>query len=273
MRSQVEPCWRKVLSRKGDRGIAKGSLSGILKVSKSIRDFTESTMGFMLPFEPLDGSFLSEAEPSTVESIFDAGDLRRFVPGDVLFHQGDPSRHVVLVHSGWLKVTAVTRRGWEAFLALRGAGDIVGEMSAIDLSPRAATVTAVTAVSATVVNEARFSESLAASASLTLALLRHMTARLRESDARRTEFGSTSGHQRLIALLVDLINQYGRPTNDGILIEVPLAQRELAAAVGVSRQIAARTLRTLRERGVIVTSRQRIVVVRPDLLRSLVQSV
>jgi CRP/FNR family transcriptional regulator, cyclic AMP receptor protein len=40
-------------------------------------------------------------------------------------------------------------------------------------------------------------------------------------------------------------------------------------AAATSREVAARTLRLLREREVVLTSRQRIVVVRPEILESL----
>ena len=227
----------------------------------------------MLPFVPRNDTFMSSVDDHGADALLSAGLDRRYPAGDTLFHQGDPSRHVIVIRDGWVKITAVTRRGWEALLAVRGAGDIVGEASAIDAELRSATVRTLTNVEATVIPSEAFLETLRTNPLLTTQLLSYINGRLRESDQRRSQFGSMSGNERLISLLDELTEQYGQFSREGIVIGIPLSQRELAAAVGVSRQVAAQTLRTLRERGIIRTRRQRIVIVERDLLTALSGSV
>ncbi|MBQ1066732.1 Crp/Fnr family transcriptional regulator [Micromonospora chalcea] len=225
------------------------------------------------PPDATPGSFGASLSPSARAALTAAGTRHRYRAGTPLFHQGDPSRHVVLVEQGWVKVTSTSRRGWEALLAIRGPGDILGELSAVDGRPRLATVTGLSPVHATLITAERLHTCLAEWPEIALSLLRHLAASLREADGRRVEYGSSNGDNRLIGLLVELLDKHGVGTADGMLLDLPLSQQDLAAAVGTSREVVARTLRVLRNRHIVSTRRLRIVVVEPDLLRSLAGSV
>ncbi|MER7166193.1 Crp/Fnr family transcriptional regulator [Micromonospora sp. NPDC000207] len=222
---------------------------------------------------PTNSTFAASLSPSALDALRRAGNKRIYQATTTLFHQGDPSRHAVLIEKGWVKVESTSRRGWLALLAIRGPGDILGELSAVDGHPRMATVTGLTLVEAVVLSTERLHECLADRPEIALALVRHVAAALREADGRRVEYGASNGDQRLAALLVELMEKNGSPVGEGVVIDLPLTQHDLAAAVGVSREVVARTLRILRQRRIVLTGRRRITVVRADLLRSLAGSV
>jgi CRP-like cAMP-binding protein len=222
---------------------------------------------------PFSGTFLRELSPAGQETLQRAGTARRYRTAAVLFHQGDPSEHVVVIRAGWCKITLNGRHGSEALLAIRGPGDIVGELSAIDGRPRMATVTALTPVTATVLSAERLEQCLDDDWTIARALLRHLAANLRESDWRRAQHGASNGDSRVIGLLQELVDRNGVRTGEGILIDLPLSQKDLADAVAASREVVARTMRVLRSRQIVVTRRRQIVVLRPGLLRSLAHSV
>jgi CRP-like cAMP-binding protein len=75
--------------------------------------------------------------------------------GRVLMRQGEVALECYVIESGEV---VVTKDGQE--LARRGPGTIVGEMALIDHGPRTATVTAVTPVTAYVLNRGEFSSLL-----------------------------------------------------------------------------------------------------------------
>lgn len=222
---------------------------------------------------PLSGTFLDQLSPADRARLREAGNRRTHRAGAALFHHGDPSQHVVILEAGWVKVTVTGRNGWEALLAIRGAGDIVGELAALDAEPRMATVTALTEIASIVLTPDRFEQCLEDNWPIARALVRHLAAKLRESDRRRALHGHSNGDSRLIGMLQELVTRHGIPVDDGILVDLPLSQQELASSVGLSREVAARTIRLLRERGIVATRRRRFVVQRPDLLRSLARSV
>ncbi|HEX2999012.1 MAG TPA: helix-turn-helix domain-containing protein, partial [Armatimonadota bacterium] len=56
---------------------------------------------------------------------------------------------------------------------------------------------------------------------------------------------------KLLALLKQLAERHGVPTNEGMEIGVRLTQNELAALIGSCREAVSRGLKSLRERGLI----------------------
>lgn len=211
----------------------------------------------------------SAALPSgTLAALRAAGTLRRFRPGQVLFHEGDPSDHVALITAGQVKISAAQEAGGETVLAVRGPDDLVGELSAIDHQPRSATATAVTAVEAVVVSANAFRAVLSEHPDAALSLLGTVIARLRAADRQRVEFGSQATLARLARRLVELAEVHGHRQPDGtVLIQLPVTQEELAGWVGASRESVARALRALRAAQVVATARRAITVIDENRLR------
>ncbi|MDN3271580.1 Crp/Fnr family transcriptional regulator [Streptomyces sp. MA15] len=211
--------------------------------------------------------FLARLESGERTALLGLGRELRFAPRVTLLHQREPSSHVLFLVEGWTKVTAAAANGYEALLALRGPGDVVGESAALTGRPRSATVTALEAVRAVAVEHARFKEFLGRSPAASFALLGLTADRTRAADRRRLEFASMNVRQRFAVLLLDLARSHGRRTPDGVELAVPLSKQELAGSVGASREMVQRLLRELREKDAVSTGRRTLLIRRPDVLR------
>ncbi|NUS26147.1 MAG: Crp/Fnr family transcriptional regulator [Streptomyces sp.] len=214
--------------------------------------------------------FLARLEHEDRVALLDVGRPLRYQTRSVLMHQDEPSAHVLLLLHGWTKVTAVAANGYEALLALRGPGDIIGEGAALSGRHRSATVTALEPVEAIAIDEARFTAFLSSSPRVALRLLSLTTDRQRSTDRRRLEWAALTVRERLAVLLLELVRTHGSRTDEGIELTIGLSQQEFAGSVGSSREAVARLLRELRDRQVVVTRRRRIVVLRPDVLRRII---
>jgi CRP-like cAMP-binding protein len=176
---------------------------------------------------------------------------------------------VFLLSQGRVKVSSATTDGRDVVLAICVPGEILGELSAVDGSPRSATATAIEAVEARVVDGAAFRAFLASSAPAATALLVAVCGRLRLSDRRSVEFVAMDSVGRVAGRLVELAEQFGVTGPDGrVRIDVPITQDELAGWTGSSREAVSKALRTLRDRGWISTGRRTITVLSLTGLRS-----
>jgi CRP/FNR family transcriptional regulator, cyclic AMP receptor protein len=194
---------------------------------------------------------------------------RRYRAGATLFHEGDLSGFVVVVLEGTVKVSMATPDGKEVVLALRTAGDVLGEISALDGLPRSATATAIDAVTARVVPGDEFRAFLAESAPAAVALLVSVCGRLRSSDRRRVEFVALDSVGRVARRLVELAEQFGvSQPGGGLRIDLPITQEELAGWTGSSREAVGKALQTMRQQGWIVTGRRCITVANLEGLRT-----
>jgi len=68
--------------------------------------------------------------------LWSLGRDRHYPPGATMCVEGDPATHVFILMNGWVKILSVTDGGHETVLALRGEGDIVGEMAGASAGQR-----------------------------------------------------------------------------------------------------------------------------------------
>jgi CRP-like cAMP-binding protein len=195
------------------------------------------------------------------------GISRSFRRGAALFSEGDVADRVFLIERGWVTLGTATPAGGEVILGLRGPGDVVGELSALDGEPRTATALAVDEVEAVVAPARLMIAMLGRDPELAGELLRMLARRLRESDRQRQEFAMLDSLGRVARRLLELAERFGEPSSDGVRVELPLSQEQLASWCGCSREATVKALRTLRQVADVTTGRRTITLRDPELLR------
>ena len=213
------------------------------------------------------GGFAGALTPDEREQLSREGRRRRFPRGATLFNEGERSDRVILLLSGRVKISYFTEDGREVVLALRSAGDILGELSALDREPRSASAIALEPVDALLLPAGRFRDFLYARPRVALLLLEMLARRLRDADRKRVEFGAYDTVGRVARRLVELADRFGEPDGDTIHIALPLSQDELAGWIGASRKAVGNALAWLRARNLIETRRRGVSIRDIDGLR------
>jgi transcriptional regulator with PAS, ATPase and Fis domain len=113
--------------------------------------------------------------------------LREFPPGAELVRQGDAGDAVFALLEGRVTVRAALSREEYGVIAVRGPGELVGEMALLDDQPRSASVGADGPVRALCIPRSAFLEAMSSHAPAALDLVRTLARRLRESDAVQIE--------------------------------------------------------------------------------------
>jgi len=196
-----------------------------------------------------------------------AGRPSVFAPGATMCVQGEPATHLFILISGWVKVVSVTREGQETVLALRGNGDVVGELAGELTGYRTATMYAIGRVRSLVVPHDRFSAFLDDHPGAARAYRRTITERWSDTAASLREHATTTGAQRLARLLIDLAGRHGVADGHQVVIALPLSQEELASLVCASRATVTRAFSDWRRRRVVATSQRHVTIVDMPALR------
>jgi CRP/FNR family cyclic AMP-dependent transcriptional regulator len=199
-----------------------------------------------------------------------AGHLRsrRVRAGTSLVMQEEPGEVSYIIVQGTIKVHVDQVDGTEVILALRGPGDVVGEMSVVDNLGRSASLTTLEQCDLLWIERAAFWGCLQAMPGLACNLVRILSVRLRQSDDHVQILAAHDLHQRVAHQILSLADVYGRNTNDGsIHIPLRLTQSDLAALVGASRVHVNRVCGTLKRHGAItVSERHQITVQNREVL-------
>ena len=208
-----------------------------------------------------DTAFVWALTADELEALSDLGRRQRYAKGAPLFVEGEQSDRVLAILDGRVKVSLVTPDGKEVVLAVRGPGDLLGELAFIDGEPRSASATALDPVSSIVIPAEDFTRYLEKHPRIALLLLRMVSRRLRDADRKRAEFAAFDTVGRVASRLLELAERFGEPSGpDGILITLPLTQEELAGWTGSSREAVSKALSTLRSLGFIETRRRAITI-------------
>lgn len=212
----------------------------------------------------IDRSFWGMLDASDRAALQDAATSVEFAPGSVICHQGDPSRNVLVVTRGRVRVSRFAATGEETLLAVRGPGEIIGEITAVDGRCRSATLVAMDPVSGMVISAGALESLCRVRPGITWAVLRVVASRQRAAGDQQ-DLRTGPSLYRVGAMLLNLTHREA----DDLIATVPLSQQELAGIAGISRETLARTLKVLREVGIILTRRNGIKILREEELRVL----
>jgi CRP/FNR family cyclic AMP-dependent transcriptional regulator len=167
----------------------------------------------------------------------------------VLLRQGDPGTHVILLASGSALITLTGDNGERALLAVRGAGELLGELAVLDTQPRTASVIAAETCRVHIIPAADFLDFVEKH-DLLAPLLRHAIIRVREAEAVRLELATASVPARLASALGRLVE--AASTASGLAVR--LTQTELSQMIGASRNAVGAALKPWREHGWLDTA-------------------
>jgi CRP/FNR family transcriptional regulator, cyclic AMP receptor protein len=196
-----------------------------------------------------------------------SGQQRRVGAGRRLFEEGRPAPTLVVILQGRVKVSSIDQRGERRLLALRGEGDLLGEMAGLIGGSRTATVTAIDEVRALAIDREEFERLWRKEAAILGAVVRALVHRIEQADRSRIDL-LDEAPLRVRRLLTDLVDRFSLPEPGGARrIDVALTQEDLAGLAFTSRGVVATVLRELREQGLVRTGRRELVVTDVDALR------
>ena len=211
--------------------------------------------------------FLGQLGSHDAEALMQQVRRRTVRKSEPILRAGAAGDDVVLVLSGHVKLVAYGADKREVVLAIRGRGELIGEMAALAGQRRTATAVAVDDVEVGVLAADELKAFLAAHPDVALVLIRMLVRRLSEADRDRVDLATQDSVGMVAKRLLELAADHGTRVGAGTLIEFALTQDELASWTGATRETVSRALRLMRRLGWIATDHRSITVLDPDALR------
>jgi CRP/FNR family cyclic AMP-dependent transcriptional regulator len=182
--------------------------------------------------------------------------------GALLISAEQPGEVAYLIQAGTVKVCAARADGSEVIIALRGPGELVGEMSLIDEEVRSADVVALEACRLWWIDRAAMEGCLRTMPELAFNLLRLLSRRLRAATAQIQALATLDVPGRVARQLLTFAEEYGQAEADGaVRIPLRLTQGDLASMVGATRASVNEVVVTFKQLGYLaVDARQHHVV-------------
>lgn len=191
---------------------------------------------------------------------------RRYAKDEPIFHEGEMGDTFHVIQKGRVLVEVSTARGDVAALAVRGPGEILGEMAILGHGRRTAKVTTLESTETLALTQASLNELRHADPSVDRRLLEIITEKLEETMAQLMEVLFTPVETRVLRVLLRLTDAFDSGARP---VVVRVRQEDIAAMAGTRRQTANRPLKAAEAEGAIVVGRGRVEILDRDLLERL----
>jgi CRP-like cAMP-binding protein len=190
----------------------------------------------------------------------------RYAARQPIYRRGDPGDSMMIVVSGRVIISSLSRAGTEVILNIIDPGEVHGEISFLDGGERSADATAEVATELLVLHRRDLMPVLRSNPQVGIGLLEILCQRIRQTSAFVEDAVLLEVPARLYRRLRALAAHYGRDEpGEGLRIQHGLSQQELADAIGVTRASVNKQLSDWRKLG-LTRHGQGFVVVR-DLQR------
>lgn len=216
--------------------------------------------------------FFSKMQPDEAVDLAQKLVMRRFNHGQVIFHHGDPGGLLYIISKGKVKISHSTAEGQEALLAILGAGDFFGELALLDDSPRSATAEAIEPTETLTLHRDDFLRYLSHNPGFSKHVLQTLAQIIRRLNNQISDIFFLDLPGRLARILLQLAEQHGRITPDGLLIDLSLTQTDLAEMTGATRVSINKALGRFRRARWIKTQGRRFTILDQNALKNLIQT-
>ena len=214
--------------------------------------------------DPLD--FLSnvpgfgEFDWETLSAISAHMQYRTFGTGMTLFHQDMPGMTLYFIGEGYVRLYSLGQTGQEFTYYICGPTEIFGELSLMDNGYHASSCMTLTPIKIWLLSKDHLFDLLQKYPALHLILLRLIASRVRSVTRKAEALAFQDVQGRLAYEMLDLGKKCGREVEEGISIEIPLNQNDLASMVGATRESVNKALAAFRSKGLIQMSGSNIIL-------------
>lgn len=198
--------------------------------------------------------------------------FRSFAQKEAVYLPGEPGSTVLLLARGRIKIKAVTPDGRESILAFIHEGELFGELAIIDGAARTEFAEAVVPSQVLAVLRDDIVWLMSRRADVAMHVTKLLGFRLRRIENRLRNILFRSNRERVIALLLELMETHGEPRSDGCEIGMRLTHQDLANLIGATRESVTVTLGQLRHEGLIDIHRRRIRLLKPSRMRTEIET-
>jgi len=202
---------------------------------------------------------LNSSEREAIKPLFFDKALRR---GEMAFLEGEPADTLYVLITGVVKIFKTSANGKEQIISISTPHEVLNDTSIFDGGPNPVSAQAMSSITLYGIKKDKLELMLKQYPKITLSIIKILSERTR----------------RLLTLIEDLSFKHVIGRVGKILLEHTgdnnakqrLTQQEMAAIAGTAREVVARSLKTLEERGVVKIDRHRILIIDKPALEEMI---
>ena len=188
--------------------------------------------------------------------------------GSLLFAQETPHRAFFFIESGLVKAYKITKYGEENLLIIRKEKEIFPLIWAVTGSERHIIYQTMSPTTLWRLPRSDYLKQIDSTPESMAALLAMIVEMYRLHSERIINLEYRTVRERLISFMLTMSRRFGKDTKDGLLLDVPLRQQDIASSINASRETTSRELSRLEKKGLIKNSSQYITILDKTKLKA-----
>jgi len=208
------------------------------------------------------------AQTAALVDLFHSGTRLTYKKGEFIIRPGETPSGIFYISSGLVKAYDITKYGEENMLIIRKEHEIFPLIWAITGQERHVIYEALAPTEVFRLDRKEYLHFIETHNEVLAPLLDMAVEMYRIHSERIINLEYRSVRERLVSFLLTMSGRFGRKTDNGMLIDVPLKQQDIASSINASRETTSRELTALERKGLISNGQPFIILKDLDSLKS-----
>jgi len=205
-------------------------------------------------------SLFQRLSPEQLSSLEQHARIRDFPRNSAIYLPSDAADGAFLLAQGRVRICSATPDGKQAILAFVEPGELFGELALVQRGEREERAEAAADSTVVLLPGDALRHLMETSAEISLGVTKLIGLRRMRVERRLRSLLFRSNRDRLAHLLLELVEQYGRTSNEGVLLDIKLSHQDLSSIIGATRETVTSLLGQMQLDGLLKVSRQKIIV-------------
>jgi CRP/FNR family transcriptional regulator len=202
----------------------------------------------------------SDKQVAALVGLFKSGTRLTYKRGEFIIRPGEAPGAVFYIETGLVKAYNITKYGEENLLIVRKEHEIFPLIWALTGQEREIIYQAMDGCIVWRISQDKYLEFLHSHPAALPPILDMVTEMYRIHSERILNLEYRSVRERLVSFLLTMSGRFGKETEEGLIIEVPLRHQDIASSINASRETASRELAALERKNLIVAKRSHILL-------------
>lgn len=210
----------------------------------------------------------TKAQTAALVDLFHQGTRLTYKKGEFIIRPGETPSGIFYIKSGLVKAYDITKYGEENLLIVRKEHEIFPLIWAITGQERHVIYEALAPTEVYRLDRGPYLKYIESHNEVLAPLLDMTVEMYRVHSERIINLEYRTVRERLVSFLVTMSGRFGRETEGGLVIDVPLRQQDIASSINASRETTSRELTALDRKGLVDSRHPQIVLKDLETLKS-----
>lgn len=197
---------------------------------------------------------------------------KEYAKGQLIIMEGERFDNLVIINQGQVKAFRNTTEGKEQILYIFSEGDFFGEKNILREKESAYHVEALEKTKICMINKKDFQTLLQELPEIGIKIVDELSNRIDRLENTIQSMGMKNVDVRINTVLLEFAKKYGRNSEVGLEIDLPLSREGIANYIGLTRETVSRKLTSLQEEGIIeMSGNKKIILLNKSALEELIE--